>query len=45
MAKSSKQECRLLRTYIDGKEDGPTVIFVHGFPDDHTLWDKQVGAS
>lgn len=32
----------VLRTFIKGKEDGPTVLFVHGFPDDHTMWDKQV---
>lgn len=31
-----------LRTYIDGKADGPTIVFVHGWPDDHALWDKQV---
>lgn len=31
-----------LRTYIDGKSDGPTIVFVHGWPDDHALWDKQV---
>eukprot|EP00904_Undaria_pinnatifida_P004311 jgi/Undpi1/13881/HiC_scaffold_9.g03532.m1 len=31
-----------LRTYIDGKLDGPTIVFVHGWPDDHALWDKQV---
>ena len=31
-----------LRTYIDGKEDGPVIVFVHGWPDDHALWDKQV---
>lgn len=31
-----------LRTYIDGKPDGPTIVFVHGWPDDHALWDKQV---
>ena len=31
-----------LRTYVDG--NGPTIVFVHGWPDDHTLWDKQVCA-
>lgn len=31
-----------LRTYVDGKADGPTIVFVHGWPDDHALWDKQV---
>lgn len=31
-----------LRTFADGKEDGPVIVFVHGWPDDHALWDKQV---
>lgn len=31
-----------LRTFIDGNDRGPTIVFVHGWPDDHTLWDKQV---
>lgn len=31
-----------LRTFTDGKEDGPVIVFVHGWPDDHALWDKQV---
>lgn len=31
-----------LRTFVEGKEDGPTIVFVHGWPDDHTVWDKQV---
>lgn len=32
----------MLKSYIQGKENGPTIVFVHGFPDDHALWDKQV---
>lgn len=32
----------VLRTFVEGKEDGPTIVFVHGWPDDHTVWDKQV---
>ncbi|CAB1119295.1 unnamed protein product [Ectocarpus sp. CCAP 1310/34] len=31
-----------LRTFSSGKEDGPVVLFVHGWPDDHLLWDSQV---
>lgn len=31
-----------LRTFVDGKEDGPVIVFVHGWPDDHALWDNQV---
>lgn len=31
-----------LRTYVDGNARGPVLVFVHGWPDDHTMWDKQV---
>ncbi|CBN74508.1 short chain dehydrogenase [Ectocarpus siliculosus] len=31
-----------LRSFAEGNESGPTVVFVHGWPDDHTLWDAQV---
>lgn len=31
-----------LRTFLDGKKDGHTIVFVHGWPDDHSMWDKQV---
>lgn len=31
-----------LRTFLEGQKDGPTIIFVHGWPDDHWMWDKQV---
>lgn len=30
-----------LRSFAEGNESGPTVFFVHGWPDDHTLWDAQ----
>jgi pimeloyl-ACP methyl ester carboxylesterase len=29
---------------IEGKADGPTLVFVHGWPDDASLWRKQVEA-
>ncbi|CAM9451195.1 unnamed protein product [Hapterophycus canaliculatus] len=28
--------------FEEGKTDGPPILFVHGWPDDHTMWDKQV---
>ncbi|MGH3698833.1 MAG: alpha/beta fold hydrolase [Pseudonocardiaceae bacterium] len=28
-----------LRVYEAGQATGPTVLCVHGYPDDHTLWD------
>ena len=28
-----------LRVYESGPPGGPTVVCVHGYPDDHTLWD------
>lgn len=31
-----------LRTFSEGKKDGPTILFVHGWPDDHSMWNKQV---
>lgn len=31
-----------LQSFVDGVDSGPTIIFVHGWPDDHTLFDKQV---
>lgn len=34
-----------MRTFVEGKHDGPTIVFVHGWPDDHTMWDYQVCAS
>ncbi|MBV9139508.1 MAG: SDR family oxidoreductase [Pseudonocardiales bacterium] len=29
----------LLRVYESGTRGAPTVVCVHGYPDDHTLWD------
>ena len=29
---------------VEGKPDGPTVVFVHGWPDDYSLWQRQVAA-
>lgn len=29
---------------IEGKPDGPTLFFIHGWPDDASLWRKQVSA-
>ena len=34
-----------LRTFVDGNASGPVLVFVHGWPDDHTMWDKQVRSS
>ncbi|CAM9537798.1 unnamed protein product, partial [Choristocarpus tenellus] len=34
----------MLNTFCEGREDGDTIIFIHGWPDDHTLWDQQVVA-
>lgn len=37
-------ETPMLRRYEDGPDDQsrPAIVFVHGWPDDHRLWDKQV---
>jgi pimeloyl-ACP methyl ester carboxylesterase len=29
---------------IEGKPDGPTLVFIHGWPDNANLWRKQVAA-
>jgi pimeloyl-ACP methyl ester carboxylesterase len=29
---------------VDGNPAGPTLLFVHGWPDDASLWRKQVAA-
>ena len=29
---------------IEGRADGPTVVFVHGWPDDPSMWRNQVSA-
>ena len=31
-----------LNVLIDGPEDGPPVLLLHGFPDDHTVWRYQI---
>src|SRR5690606_38075665 len=28
-----------LAVYVQGRADGPTIVLVHGYPDDHTVWD------
>ena len=33
-----------LEVWVDGPEDGEPVLFLHGWPDDHTLWRHQVAA-
>src|SRR6476469_8100867 len=33
-----------LAVYESGTEDGPVVVAVHGYPDDHTVWDGVVAA-
>lgn len=33
-----------LEVLVDGPEDGTPVLFMHGWPDDHTLWRHQVSA-
>lgn len=32
-----------LACYESGPESGPTVVAVHGYPDDHTVWDGVAG--
>ncbi len=31
-----------LATWIQGNADGPTLLMVHGYPDDHRVWDKVI---
>jgi pimeloyl-ACP methyl ester carboxylesterase len=33
-----------LEVWVDGPDDGPAVLFLHGWPDSHTLWRHQVAA-
>lgn len=28
-----------LATYVEGKADAPAVVLVHGYPDNHSVWD------
>jgi pimeloyl-ACP methyl ester carboxylesterase len=32
-----------LAVYESGPADAPTIVAVHGYPDNHTLWDELVG--
>jgi len=32
-----------LQAFTSGDESKQPIIFVHGFPYDHTMWDKQIG--
>ena len=34
----------VFRPLIEGPASGPTLFFVQGWPDDHTLWNDQVAA-
>lgn len=29
-----------LATYVEGKAGAPTVVLVHGYPDNHSVWDR-----
>lgn len=29
-----------LATYVEGKADAPTIVLVHGYPDNHSVWDR-----
>ncbi|MEE9429625.1 MAG: alpha/beta hydrolase [Melioribacteraceae bacterium] len=33
-----------LKVYTNGNKTNPSIVFVHGFPYDHTMWEKQVEA-
>jgi pimeloyl-ACP methyl ester carboxylesterase len=33
-----------LEVWVDGPEDGPAVLLLHGWPDSHNLWRHQVAA-
>src|SRR3954451_21017008 len=33
-----------LEVFVEGPNDGPPVLFLHGWPDDHQLWRHQVAA-
>jgi len=33
-----------IEVFVDGPEDGPPVLFMHGWPDTHSLWRHQVKA-
>lgn len=31
-----------LQSFVDGIDSGSAIVFVHGWPDDHTVFDRQV---
>ncbi|PID59990.1 MAG: alpha/beta hydrolase [Ignavibacteriae bacterium] len=33
-----------LRVFTNGNKENQAIIFIHGFPYDHTMWDSQVAA-
>ena len=37
-----EKEINTLSVYTSGNKSNQAIIFVHGFPYDHTMWDKQV---
>ncbi|GBD89722.1 3-oxoadipate enol-lactonase 2 [bacterium BMS3Abin04] len=39
-----KTEINGLSVYLSGDDKNQSLIFVHGFPYDHTMWDAQVNA-
>lgn len=48
MLQSSIKEMKIrsadvdLAVYLQGNPDGPTLVFVHGYPDDHHVWDEVI---
>lgn len=37
-----EKEINGLKVYTTGDKNNQSIIFVHGFPYDHTMWDKQI---
>lgn len=35
---------KIIEYVIEGKPDGPTLLFIHGWPDNASLWRKQIEA-
>ena len=31
-----------IAVYVQGNPEGPTIVMVHGYPDDHTVWNKVI---
>ena len=41
--RDTKEPPTNLETYIIGNKNADEILFfIHGFPDNHTLWDKQI---